>query len=244
MYRVLTIEELKGSLISLAPEVEKSENPPLGLVLAGDFYETLLSVHNEDTYKRHVLGILFCNPQTPFFQSEISHSLETFHHQTSKNMDIFCAGFSAYVPESEEKFLKDKQKIIELNGAEWEFSAEALEAFKSQIRGLSKWQGSGETDLLLLEASISQKSVELDFENTLDLNLEALKRDGAITSVRSFIDGLTKGLAENKSIYQASDNKGISILKSFGKEIILNLLPKSLREAYLKAEHFAVKDLR
>jgi|SRR5690554_3309496 len=197
---------------------------------------------NSKIKSRCLVAVLFCNPHTNFCQTEILGSLNYFHHRSKEHIDIFCCGYGAHWPKDK---YPDLQVVTRIDGVDWSYSdssfVSAVEAFEAR----TKWQYSGENELLLLDVTPSDNVEDLNIHNALVCNLEKMKKDEAFSSVRSLMENIIRYAAsnDNADAWSFSDQKGGDIARSFLKEALLSVLPESLRYAYRQAENYAVRQL-
>lgn len=236
MYPVYKINEIKRELKTSFISREVVGTKMTRMLTAGDLNSSLRPQTASNQSK--VLGILFANPEVPFVKNEILPSLDYFHHLTATHLDIFCGGFFAYVPPGE----CPDRKSVRVGDVPWEYSSKAQIELEDEIEKMSSWKRSGETTLLLIEVSNTSSGIEFKFDHSLDLNLEKMIKDGAISSVRNLVNSLTVILRNQPTTWSASDSFGVAILKNYLRSKILDLLPGTLKKSYEKAEHFAVKD--
>lgn len=237
MRPIFKVQDIKNRIKLNVINAEVSSHKMTRMLMPGDI-SSLFRPQQEER-KSKVVGLLFANPDVPFVKNEILHSLDYFHHLTSTHLDVFCAGYFTDLISQE----YTDRRLINVGTTPWEFSTIGQIELENEIENISLWKRSGETTLLLFEVYYSSGQVDLKFDYSLDLNLEQMLRDKAITSVRSFINSLVANLKNHSSTWSASDNYGKSLLKDYLRGSILNLLPTNLKESYEKAEHFAVKNL-
>lgn len=202
------------------------------------------TVRVEETRNSKLIGILFAHPSTPIAKSEIVDHLNQFHYRSGEAVDFFCVGYGAYWPEG---YQPDIRKATSIDGTDWLFSDAAFSQVIDEIEALTKWQYSGETELLLLSA-IKDDSGEakLDFGSAIVCNLEAMSKDKAFTSVRAFFEGIFRFAKSNSCsnpTWGLSDSAGLNVASSSLKQAVLSLLPSNLKDSYKKAEHYAIRNI-
>lgn len=191
-----------------------------------------------------MVGILFAPPETTLSREEIIPGLETFHHRSGNNIDFFCAGYRRYGPG-----LSPDERQVDRSDPPWIFSARAFMNLEKEIERLSSWRHSGETDLLLMNATADHEitAVSLDFESAIVCDLEEMKRDGSIQTLRRFFEGIFRFAEESSAgdpVSGFSDQQGLHLAKKTLVRVVLSLLPKRLGEDYRCATHFAIRDIR
>lgn len=189
----------------------------------------------------HMVGLLFAPPHAPLAKEEIVRSLDYFHHRSKNHIDFFCAGYSRCG-------ITSGERPVTSDDSPWVFSNEAFERFRRDIERRSRWQYSGETDLLLMNGrrGNDEESAYLDFSSAVVCDLERMKQDGAIHSVRRFLEGVfrfAESVTEPDPTWGFSDEMGVWTARSALTRVILSLLPNYLSDVYREAEHFTICDL-
>jgi len=191
-----------------------------------------------------LVGLLFAPPESSLGGSEITKSLDYFHHRSGDKIDFFCAGYR--------RFGEAKQVVVERevtsDSSPWYFNVIEFEALRKQAQKGSSWKYSGEADLILLNAAKSESGpdVSLDWSTAICCDLEKMKKDKAIESARRFFEDIFRFVDEydgTNPAWDLSDQQGIILAKSGLKRLILSVLPKPLREFYSEAEHLVVRDI-
>lgn len=191
-----------------------------------------------------MVGLLFAPPQSNLGQAEITSSLDYFHHRSGDSIDFFCGGYRRYG--------FDKQVGVERqvtsDDPPWYYNMMAFEELRQEIEKLSSWKYSGEADLILLTAQFDKTSEEshIDWSSAIYCDLDQMKRDNAITSVRRFFEDIFRFVDSYEGddpVWGFSDKQGIANAGSALQRIILSLLPKNIGKIYCETKHLAVKDL-
>jgi hypothetical protein len=145
------------------------------------------------------------------------------------------------------KLPPDIRKVTSIGGVDWLFSDAAFSQVIDEIQSMTKWEYSGETELLLLSARKNNSSeVQLDFGSAIVCNLEAMSKDQAFTSVRAFFEGVFRFAKRNSELNPAwglSDEFGLSVAASSLKQAVLSLLPNKLKDSYTKAGHYVIHNI-
>lgn len=235
MFNAYNIKQIKDVVVDSFLRHESEEIHHIGFLCGGDL-KSLFKTQPEKYEKSKVVGILFAQAEAPFVRNEILPFLSQFHQRTSIHLDIFCAGYCPYL----EKDNYPDQRSIK---GDWCFSDKAYADLELEIEKNSAWENSGETTLILFEAKFYKGQVKFNFQNSLVLNLEQMSKDKAFSSVRSFIYTIVESLTDINTTFELSDCLGLKEGRSFMRDFILKLLPSSVRNAYIKSEHFAVRNL-
>lgn len=162
----------------------------------------------------------------------------------NNHLEIFCAGYNAYVPEDDSP--KDNQLVRpNINGDPWKFSTLAFLEVEKKLEEMSTWERKDGCSLVLFSVIVTKDSVKYDFENCLDWNLiTMIETDKAITSVRALVHTVVKVIEKKGGTWEASDKFAVELIKEAIKDSVLALVPKTIGEKYRKAEHFAVKNYK
>lgn len=202
------------------------------------------NVRIEETRNSKLIGILFAHPKSNLAKSEIIDHLNHFHIRSGEAVDFFCAGYGAYWPENH---FADQTPITKIEGVNWLFSDIAFSNMIDELEAETNWQYSGETELLLVSAEkITSGDIKLNYSDSIVCNLEAMAKDNAFSSVRSFFSNIFRyanNYSDSNPTWSMSDKHGLIIGKSAIKDAVLSLLPNALKESYLKAEHYAIRNL-
>lgn len=201
----------------------------------------------ESRYRKggiRLVGLLFAPPESSLGGSEITKSLDYFHHRSGDNIDFFCAGYRRY---GEAKQVVVEREVTS-DSSPWYFNVIDFEALRKQAQKSSSWKYSGEADLILLNAAKNESgpAVSLDWSTAICCDLEKMKKDKAIESARRFFEDIFRFVDEYDGanpVWDLSDQQGVILAKSGLKRLILSVLPKPLREFYSEAEHLVVRDI-
>jgi len=219
---------------------------------------TVIGSQMEPTVKKYhkvrMVGILFTRPVTNLAQDEIIPNLEYFHARTGENIDFFCAGFCAYVPPASgvECVLDNtgQEVMLKDSNIHWQFDNRGFDRFRRdiEVRTENKWKYSGESDLILINAKydLQTHTASLDFSSAIVLNLSKAIADKAILSTSELFEDIAR-FAESHSgddpTWGYSDHRGKKIGKSVLLDVLMAILPESVRDRFRDSFHFYVRDL-
>ena len=116
------------------------------LTYQGMLEEIAYNVRNKNIMN-DTIGILVTRPDLPTGK-EILNSLEYFHFRTGKTINFYLLGYGAYWPRTE---YSDRKEVVEIDGVKWFFSNEKFVQYIEDLEKYSKWEYSGESELLLIE---------------------------------------------------------------------------------------------
>lgn len=240
------IQEVNCKLPRKVVRKQKETIYPLQLMIPGSSstpssYRTVFV--EEERYSK-LIGILFAHPHAPLAKAEIINHLDLFHHRSGDAVDFFCVGYGAYWSD---EYMPDPKTVATIDGVEWLFSTKAFSNVIDEVEKKTTWRFSGETEILLLSAKKdANDEVRFDFGSAIVCNLEAMHKDQAFTSVRSFFEGIFRFAKQNSCADPAwalSDTSGQKVASEALKDSVLSLLPKKLRDSYKKAEHYAIRSI-
>ena len=189
-------------------------------------------------------GLLFCHPGARLTQAEIIPHLTHFHLRSGLGADFYCMGYGADWPPHH---YVDQAVVAKAGAQTWQFSEQAFSEAIDELQQQTRWNYSGECELVLLAAVARPGTpVRLGYESAIVCNLEAMIKDGAISSARAFFNAIfafANTAIRDDATWMLSDAQGLKVAKDFLKDSVLGLLPKALAEGYRKAEHVAIKDI-
>lgn len=171
-----------------------------------------------------MVGLLFARPDVPLAREQIVPSLNYYHHRSGRDIDFFCAGYSRFSHESNEK------EPVEV-GDWWEFNPITYCKFQEEIQRRSRWLYSGEVDLILLDGKRDDfGNAYLDFEYAWVCDLNNMIRNNAIESVHRFFEHIFRFVEMNPN-NQARDFTRVerkSMIVKGLKESLLACLPANI----------------
>ena len=196
------------------------------------YQKMLLDIqHNQIT--EDTIGILITRPDLDGGKS-IINSLNYYHHLSGKSTNFYLPGFGAYWYEA----YPDEREVTEIDGAKWYYSDKMFVDFISDLEKYSKWQYSGETELLMLE----YKDGILSFDNMMCFYLDNMLRDNVIVSVPSFFQQLFRIHNRRRATKDISNTLGRDKAIQITKDIILDTIPAELSELFVQEKYFSVKN--
>lgn len=202
-------------------------------------YQDMLSDINKNARKNGIIndtiGILITRPDLPTGK-QIMNSLEYFHFRTGKSVNFYLPGYGAYWTKYD---YPDGIVVTRINGVEWSFSNEMFVSFIQNLEHYSKWQYSGESELLLVEL----KDNVLSYQNTMQFHLDNMLRDRVIGSIPQFFETLFRVCANKDSLQQISNIFGQKTVKHVSMEFVLSNVPSGLRKLFTEEKYFCVKNV-
>ncbi|MBE6651454.1 MAG: hypothetical protein E7613_09110 [Ruminococcaceae bacterium] len=197
-------------------------------------YEDMLKHILENELIEDTVGILFTRPDL-CTGKDILESLNYYHHLTGGKINFYLPGYGAYWNGSD---YPDRNTVTCIDGVDWLFSCKAFVDFVNDLEDVSKWEYSGESELLL----ISYHDKILDFSKTIVFYLDEMLRDETISSVSSFVTELNRRVKRNNSIMSIST---FGASRRVSKEIveeIIESMPKFISNPLCKGKHYLHRD--
>lgn len=198
-------------------------------------YNNLLNDLQENVETEKAIGILIGNPNCEFVKNNIINKVSQYHHRSGNTIDFYFPGYGAYWFES----IPDGETICKINGVDWSFSPEKFNDFLIELESKSKWQYSGETELLIL----NYKNGALDFSEVLVFWLDRMVKEGVIYSPSNFFESIFRMFKQNHTIERTSDKLSF---KQMGTHIskIINEKAFGAIDLFNHTAYFCTKDLR
>jgi hypothetical protein len=129
-----------------------------------------------------------------------------------------------------------------------DFSTEAFVDFKTEIEESSKWQYSGETDILLLNYAYYPKKQngELSFEETITLPVEEMLSKEVVRSVEALLQELINAAKKEVdcTVWEISDRVAVQRGRKMIWEFLKRKFMGSIGKELDSLEPFAVCNLR
>jgi hypothetical protein len=195
----------------------------------------------EDRRRVRMLGLCFARPTSPLAKNEIFPQVPDWHHRSGSHIDFYFAGFTAD-PDSE------ALQVSMPGRGTWYYSPEVFNKFRMQIEARTKWEYSGGSDLILVNAKYDFELDEpmIDFSGAIVCQLDTMKDVKAFPSVEQFFESVFR-FAEKSSDHDPtwgfSDRQAVSAGTSALQRIALSLLPARLGTDVEKVKHFAVRNI-
>lgn len=175
---------------------------------------------------KKIVGILFAQPNS-FTQGEILTGIDYFHNRSNEIIDFFCAGYQP-------SFFDDSLKVSAIVGGEsWSFNPKIFNQIRKETEKTTNWKYSGSVELILFNAKKSNDTVELDFSDSICIDLLKAKNEGLINSVGELFEEIFR-LSETIDPINPSKNLSLKLIGQTGEKslvpILFKLLPKQIQD--------------
>lgn len=201
-------------------------------------YQIMMEEINRNAREEGVLndsiGILITRPELPTGK-DILNSLEYYHFRTGKSVNFYLPGYGAYCNSD----YPDSKVITTIGNVNWLFSNQMFALFIEDLEKNSKWQYSGESELLLVDL----KEGTLSYKKMMQFYLDKMIRDGIIHSVDQFFEDLFRICKDKDSLNQISNAFGMNKVKQISIDALLEKLPLGLKNVFIHEKYFLVKNM-
>lgn len=196
-------------------------------------YQNMLKDISSNQVVEDTIGILLTRPDLDVGKS-ILNSLNYYHHLSSYNMNFYLPGYGAYWYET----YPDGRVVTQIDGIDWYFSDKMFVSFISELEKYSKWEYSGESELLMLE----YKGGILSYDNVMQFYLDNMMRDGVIVSIPSFFQQLFKLCKRDEALKSIRNTFVKGKLVQVTTDAVLHNIPKSLADIFIQEKYFRMKN--
>jgi hypothetical protein len=161
-------------------------------------------------------------------KEDVLPRLQYFNWRSGAALDMFCMGY---------RVSKSKPEFSPKN-----FDQKAFQLAVMEFEEISRWDYSGQTDFLLLNAYIHEeagkKRVDLDFHKVFAVTLEKAVRDKLIENARKFLEDVLQFARDESSKNLPSEVSDRVFLKSSGELLmewflsLFKLSPQKVKNLY------------
>lgn len=199
-------------------------------------YEKLLEDLHRTGRDDITFGILIGNPNCEFVKNIIINRISEYHHSSNTGIDFYFPGYGAYWHDT----VPDSENVCNINGVQWSFSSQKFIDFIEKLEECSKWNYSGETELIIL----NYKNGELDFSEVLVFWLDRMVKENIIYSPSNFFRKIFKIFKENTPITKTSDRLAFEQIGNIIIDTIKRSLPGKMGKIFDESKYFCTRDLK
>ncbi len=196
-------------------------------------YSSMLENIRENKTERDTIGILLSRP-TSNAGRDIIDALPYYHHRSGRSINFYLPGYGAHRYGA----YPDEKDVAMINGTQWSFSNLKYVEFIDALEKHSRWEYSGESELLLIEYS----NGKLDYSNVLRFHLDAMLEDKAISSVNAFFEDIFRHAMKQRSLTQISDITGLKTLGQITIDCVLAELPGFFNGVIKRERHYLINN--
>lgn len=201
-----------------------------GIMLEAINYENIKNEIETDC----TIGILIGHPTSEFIQS-ILRKLSYFHHRSGESINFYFPGYGTYWYGT----YYDEEKVCKIDNIYWSFSSKMFSNFISDMENESKWEYSGESELIL----INYKNGDLDFSETIVFYLDQMIKEKHISSVEMLFENIFRYFKRNNSLYKYSDKRVGSQLSTDVLGVIKEKILPEIFRMYDNSKIYCIRDL-
>ena len=174
-------------------------------------------------------------------KDEVIPRIVYLNYRSGKYVHFYCAGYGAYGQSSIIPDMKELGEVTYDDGTviPWFFSQLLFGKFVDQLEAATTWTYSGNTEIIFLNPDV-------DFSNTLVLDVDAMIRDGGIGDSAELFEDIIRycrNSAGDPSAYDFSDLKGAKEVVKGSVDSLLEVLPKPVQGIWRKGRHYAVRNI-
>ena len=196
-------------------------------------YSSMLENIRENKTVRDTIGFLLSR-STSNAGRDIIDALPYYHHRSGRSINFYLPGYGAYWYGA----YPDEKDVAMINGTQWSFSNLKYVEFIDALEKHSRWEYSGESELLLIEYS----NGKLDYSNVLRFHLDAMLEDKAISSVNAFFEDIFRHAMKQRSLTQISDITGLKTLGQITIDCVLAELPGFFNGVIKRERHYLINN--
>ena len=205
-----------------------------------------------------LVALLFCRPELGLMKTDIVPSLGYFHRRSGGNTAFYFAGFHEFEPvlsgykelgltlPDEYPDKVGEPEFVEFRGPEgryWTFELMDFDRLRKQIESCTLWRYSGGCDMLFVN---SRRSVGIDFSTAIVLRLDKISEMVATPTVGQLFEAIFQYAERQDPInptWGLSDFLALKTARSGLWDVILGILPESVRNSIKAARHVVVQDI-
>ena len=203
--------------------------------------------------KPRMVALLIGRDNTELMKNKIVPSLTYFHERSSDFIDFYLVGWKKR--QSPKGYLPYSPRIPDISkGVEETFSFDEKNFVKALaiLEKYLEWKYSGELDLILFESLKNDRIIHLDFTASVNVQLSLRNRDGSISSIDGFIEGIIDFAKNSQSSSPVRSYLSQRLTATTAKgtyEAIVDLFPKPFQRlirhiTYLTPKNLESQDLR
>lgn len=200
--------------------------------LKGEF--TFPGLHREVPISG-IVGVVFANPHLKLPKDVIMENIDYFNTRSSFHIDFYFPGYYTWGG----PFGKTDIDIAGPNDEPWHYSTELFVRFVSNLESASKWNYSGETELLLFDYYEGIPN----FKKTMVILLERALQDGRIPSVNILFEEIFRIARHHPELLSLRNQMILDATVDVMKDKIASFLNKHSLGIYDATSVYFTKDL-
>jgi len=218
--------------------------------------------HEERNFERapekqtRLIALLFCRPELSLMKSDIIPSLAYFHERSGDNTAFYFAGFNEFtpipsgyeelgipLPGKDPDYDASAGVFVGPEGRYWSFDFGDFNRLRGQVEQRTRWRYSGGCDMLFAN---SRRGVGIDFSTAIVLQLDKISEMVATPTISQLFEAIfqyaERQVAANPT-WGLSDYLALKTARSGLWDVIIGILPESVRKSIKAAGHVVVRDI-
>lgn len=179
------------------------------------------------------IALLIGSADSGFMKKYVLNRMNDYHHASKHHLDFYFPGYGAYW----NGCYGEEEIVCEVDNNKWLYSSKKFHEFIEELENETKWQFSGEVELILLNYTKGN----LDFSEAIVLHLDQMVKEDVITSPASLFYKIFRKFKKPKTVHKLSDQFTLGVI---GKGILSELgkhIPGS--KELIKGRHYVTRNL-
>lgn len=198
-------------------------------------YEDMLkTIEIKNGKNRKAIGILLGHPNDSFVRDNILNKIDYYHKRSRENINFYFPGYGAYWNDC----YPDAVDVCTIDYTKWSFSNARYCEFIDVLEKNSKWQYSGETELLIVDYF----NGTLDFQNMMVCWLDRMVADKVVYSPANFFETIFRNFKTEKTTYDFSDCMSFDRVKETIVDLIKQSAPFQLGKIFDDTQYFITRN--
>jgi hypothetical protein len=192
-----------------------------------------------------LIALLFCRPELDIMRNDIIPSLPYFHRRSGGNTAFYFAGFEN---------LERDLSIIGPENENWYFDPDSFNRFRRfrmEVEKETRWRHSGGCDMIMINSRRGrghglESAPTLDFTTAMVLRLDKIGEIVATPTVSQLFETVFRYAESQNDVdptWGLSDRLGLKIAGSGVWDVIVGVLPESVRASVRAARHLVAQDI-
>lgn len=179
------------------------------------------------------IALLIGSADSNFMKENILQRINDYHHGSNHHINFYFPGYGAYWyghcgPET---------VVCSVDEVDWLFSSKLFNEFIIELENRTKWNYSGEVELIL----VNYRSGQLDFSEVMVFWLDRMVNEGVITSPANLFYSIFRKFRNSSSITNVSDKLTLSQISEGILTEVVNKVP--LAKELVKGRHYCTRNI-
>jgi hypothetical protein len=184
---------------------------------------------------QRAFAILIGNPNCEFVKNNIISRINEYHHMSNHGIDFYFPGYGAYWYGD----IPDQENVCRVDNVDWSFSSEKFCNFIEELERQSKWEYSGETELIIL----NYKDGKIDYSEVLIFWLDRMVKDGVISSPSNLFQTIFRLFKEGNSVERVSDKMALRKVSTKTIDLVKSKIPLGIGGLIDETSYYCTRNL-